>query len=33
MNVASSQQTNLLIQEELVLSYVHHQIELFHQDC
>ena len=33
MNVASSQQTNLLIQEELVLGYVHHHVELFHQDC
>ena len=33
MNVTSSQQTNLLIQKELVLGYVHHHVELFHQDC
>ena len=33
VDVASSQQANLLIQEGLVLSYVHHAVELFHQDC
>ena len=33
VNMASLQQTNLLIQKELILDYVHHAVELFHQDC
>ena len=33
MDVASPQQANLLIQKGLVLDYVHHTVELFHQDC
>ena len=33
MDVASPQQANLLIWEGLVLGYVHHQVELFHQNC
>ena len=33
VDVASPQQTNLLIWEELILGYVHHVIEFFHQDC
>ena len=33
MDVTSPQQANLLIQEGLVLGYVHHHVELFHQDC
>lgn len=33
VDVASPQQANLLIQEGLVLGYIHHTVELFHRDC
>ena len=32
VDVGSSQQTDLLIQKELVLGYIHHAVELFHQN-
>lgn len=33
VDVASPQQANLLIWEEVILGYIHHAVELFHQDC
>lgn len=33
VDVASPQEANLIIQEGLVLGYVHHSVELFHRDC
>lgn len=33
VDVASPQQANLLIQEGVVLGYIHHTAELFHRDC
>lgn len=33
VNVASPQEANLIIQEGLVLGYVHHSVELSHRDC
>lgn len=33
IDVGSPQEANLLIQEGLDLGYVHHSVQLFHQDC
>ena len=33
IDVGSPQEANLLIQEGLVLGYVHHSVELFHRNC
>ena len=33
VDVASPKEANIIIQEGLVLGYVHHAVELFHRDC